>query len=208
MKTNVIMRRNLDGFDVLQRTEDGMFNANELAKQYFNSKGITRGREVSEFLKLDKTIEFINALHIEINDNTTKIVLSKRGKNGGTWMHPYLFIDFAMWINPTFKVKVIKFVYDELIKSRHEAGDTYPLLTSSIVKLNGHNFREVAIALQWIAYGKAGKNQRQTATESQLKILSDIQTKLAFAIDMGYITSFHDLMEAMRKIYFARHPKF
>lgn len=36
-------------------------------------------------------------------------------------MHPLLFIDFAMWLNPAFKVKVLKFVYDELIKFRNLA---------------------------------------------------------------------------------------
>ena len=41
------------------------------------------------------------------------------------WMHPYLFIKFAMWINSTFEVQVIKFVFDELISLRCDAGDNY-----------------------------------------------------------------------------------
>ena len=49
------------------------------------------------------------------------------------WMHPFLFIDFAMWINPTFKVTVIKFVYDELINYRNEAGDAYREMAITIV---------------------------------------------------------------------------
>ncbi|WP_297644192.1 hypothetical protein [uncultured Bacteroides sp.] len=28
-------------------------------------------------------------------------------------MNPLLFIKFAMWITPTFEVKVLRFVYDE-----------------------------------------------------------------------------------------------
>lgn len=39
-------------------------------------------------------------------------------------MHPMLFIDFAMWINPEFKYDVIKFVHDEMIRYRNEAGET------------------------------------------------------------------------------------
>ena len=39
------------------------------------------------------------------------------------WFHPYLFLDFALWINPEFKYTVIKFVYDQLIEYRHNAGD-------------------------------------------------------------------------------------
>jgi len=51
------------------------------------------------------------------------VYLKSRGKNGGTWMHPILFIDFAMWINPKFKVKVLKFLHDKLIKHRIDTGD-------------------------------------------------------------------------------------
>lgn len=44
------------------------------------------------------------------------VVLQSRGNNVGTIMHPLLFIDFAMWLNPAFKYDVLKFVYDELRK--------------------------------------------------------------------------------------------
>lgn len=47
-------------------------------------------------------------------------------------MHPLLFIDFAMWLNPAFKVKVLKFVYDQLIQYRNDAGDTYKEMAAQI----------------------------------------------------------------------------
>lgn len=28
---------------------------------------------------------------------------ANKGDNAGAWMHPILFVDFAMWINPKFK---------------------------------------------------------------------------------------------------------
>lgn len=202
------MTRTLNGIKVEQRT-DYMFNATGLAKEYAKSKKIRRGKEVSEFLRLDKTIEFIEALKVELESDTGNIVsVKKGGKEQGTWMHPYLFIDFAMWINPTFKVQVIKFVYDELIKSRNAAGDNYKTLSSSGVKLPGYDFREVAKALQWIVFNKTGKNLRQTATEEQLKELSETQTNLAFAIDMGYIPDYDSLIKAMRKMWNDKNRKF
>lgn len=64
--------------------------------------------------------------------------LKTRGKyNGGTWMHPYLFVKFAMWLNPRFEVKVVKFVYDQLIEYRHHAGDNYNVLARSIGRASG-----------------------------------------------------------------------
>jgi hypothetical protein len=201
MKTSVTMIRKMGDFEIHQRTKDGMFNATSLLKQYNNGK---RGKEVNAFLKNSSTIEFIESLQESEELDTRNIVSVCKGGNSnnqGTWMHPYLFIDFAMWINPKFKVSVIKFVYDELIKSRHNAGDNYRLLSESGVKLKGYNFSEVATAMNWIVFDKKGKNLRQTATQEQLKELSDIQTKLSFAIDMKYITSYPQLICEMQEMY-------
>lgn len=208
MKQNVVMIRKMGVYDVLQRSKDGMFNATELLKQH--NKGV-RGKEVSAFLKNNSTIEFINALQESENIDTRKIVsVNKGGKtsNQGTWMHPYLFIDFAMWINPTFKVSVIKFVHDELIKQRNDAGDNYVSLSASGMRLKGYDFIEVAKAMQWIIFGKTGKGLRQVATQDQLKELNDLQSKLSFAIDMGYIKTYPELINELRKIWNIKNTKF
>ena len=159
-------------------------------------------------MKLDKTSEFIEALELDYNDTTRKIVVTKMGKNGGTWLDPLLFIDFAMWLNPTFKVQVLKFVYDQLIINRNLAGTNSSLLSSSGVKLKGYNFSETAIALQWIVFGIKGKNLRQSATEEQLKELYELEQKLSFAIDMGYIKTYPELISELRKIWNIKNTKF
>lgn len=123
-------------------------------------------------------------------------------------MHPFLFIDFAMWINPKFKLSVIKFVYDQLIKQRNNAGDNYISLSASGVKLKGYDFREVAIAMQWIVFNKRGKNLRQTANEQQLQELNKLQSDLSFLIDNSYITSYSQLLKDMRKMYNKKYTKF
>ena len=123
-------------------------------------------------------------------------------------MHPYLFIDFALWINPKFKLQVIKFVYDELIKQRNDAGDNYISLSTSGVKLKGYNFREVATAMQWIVFNKVGKNLRQSATQEELKEMSELEKQLAYLIDNDYITSYKQLLSDMRKTYNKKYRKF
>jgi len=208
MKTNVIMNRSMSDFKVLQRTKDGFFDGNALLSQW--NKLNKKRRRINDFLESKSTLEFLEALNDELaNDEIPTMAYQlKKGRNtkkGRTkdevWMHPYLFIDFAMWINPKFKVQVIKFVYDELIKNRHSAGDNYKLLSASGVKLKGYNFSEVATAMQWIVFDKKGKNLRQSATQEQLKELSEIQTKLSFAIDMGYIKSYPKLISEMQEMY-------
>ncbi len=199
------MNRKMGNFDVFQRTSDGMFNATGLLKQYNGLESTKKKREVADFLRLDKTKEFIEALQDEYIDMGYPISIKKGGSNQGTWMNPLLFIDFSMWLNSKFKVKVLKFVYDELIKQRHDAGDNYKMLSAAGVKLEGYNFAEVAKAMQWVVYGKTGKNLRQSATEEQLKEVNELQTKLAFAIDMGYITSYQNLLTEIRKIWKQKH---
>jgi len=210
------MVRRMGSFEVLQRTKDGYFNANELLSQWNSNKSNTK-RQMLDFLNSKATGEFLNALNEEIaQSGFSDMALSiKKGRNtakGKTkdevWMHPYLFIDFSMWLNPKFKLSVIKFVYDQLIQQRNDAGDNYKSLATSVVKLKGYSFQEVAKALQWIVYNKTGKNLRQTATQEELQELNDIQTKLSFAIDMNYITSYSQLLGEMRKIYNNKYKKF
>jgi hypothetical protein len=207
MKTNKVMIRDMGGLDVHQRTKDGMFNATALLKQWSvknNSKKV-----IAHFFENKATEEFIQALGEDFTHRNSVYVKSRasRGTNAGTWMHPYLFIDFAMWLNPKFKVKVIKFVYDELIKQRHLAGDNYLKLSESGMKLKGYDFREVAIAMQYIVFGNKGKGLRQQASQEQLKELNDLQSKLSFAIDMRYIKTYSSLIAEMQKIWKLKYTK-
>ena len=80
-------------------------------------------------------------------------------------MHPYLFIDFAMWINPSFKYDVLKFVYDKMIDYRNKAGDAYKTLATNVQKLVGSNFMPIAMrrigeAINWIIFNCHEKDLR------------------------------------------------
>jgi len=198
MKTNQNMLRRIGEFEVYQRTKDGMFNATSLLKQW--NKG-ERGKEVNGFLKTNPTQEFIESLSKSENLNTNEIVLTTKGKNGGTWMHPYLFIDFAMWINPSFKLQVIKFVHDQLIEFRHGAGDNYRELSSAVMRLDNINYPNMARGLNYIVFGKHDKELRQNATEKQLEELQNLQKNLAFSVNTGLINSFDELIELMRRLW-------
>ena len=192
------MLRRIGEFEVYQRTKDGMFNATSLLKQW--NKG-ERGKEVNGFLKTNPTQEFIESLSKSENLNTNEIVLTTKGKNGGTWMHPYLFIDFAMWINPSFKLQVIKFVHDQLIEFRHGAGDNYRELSSAVMRLDNINYPNMARGLNYIVFGKHDKELRQNATEKQLEELQNLQKNLAFSVNTGLINSFDELIELMRRLW-------
>ena len=208
MKTSVIMTRRMGQFEVLQRTKDGMFNATALLNQWNRAAGMKK--EMNDYLRLQSTHDFLSALQSEFDfkDGNSPYLTSRGKYSGGTWMTPLLFIDFAMWLNPKFKVQVLKFVYDELIKCRTAAGDNYNVLAKSIASLPDVDYPKVARALNWIVFNKHELDIRNTATPQQLQDMDELQRKLAFSVDMGYIRSFPDLMNSMRRIYNRQHAKF
>lgn len=207
MKTNVVMKREMGDFIVFQRTKDGMFNATLLLKQWNEHSG--QKKQMNHFTSIKSTQEFIEALKEEGSiKQRNHVLIQRKGKNGGTWMHPFLFIDFAMWINPTFKLQVIKFVYDQLILYRHKAGDNYRSLASSAAVFPDVNYPHLAKALNWIVFNRHEKGIRQVATPEELKELQLLEEQLAFAIDAGYIKTFDNLISDMRKLYHKKHDKF
>lgn len=216
----MIMKRPMGQFEVLQRTSDGFFDGNALLSQWNKTPGNPQ-RAMARFFNSEGVKEFMDALKEDVSHSAKmqygdiQIVIETKGRNtksGKTkdqvWMHPYLFIKFAMWINPKFELQVIKFVYDELIKNRHLAGDNYNVLTSAISTLPDSDYRQVATAIQWIVFGKTGKNLRQVATQEQLKEISDIEEKLAFSINMGMVRNQEELIKLLRKMWYDKYRKF
>lgn len=122
MKTNQLMTRKIGDYEVFQRTKDGMFNATTLLQAWNKATG--EKKEITKFFENDNTKEFLDALVKEENLDTqnSAYVKSKArlDRGGGTWMHPILFMKFAMWLNPRFEVQVIKFVYDQMLRYRDE----------------------------------------------------------------------------------------
>lgn len=200
-------------FKVVQRTKDGFFNATSLLKQW-NEKALSE-RKLSNFFASDKTEEFIKTIMERENLHTPKMVYVKskasRGENAGTWMHPMLFIDFAMWINPSFKYDVLKFVYDEMIKFRNEAGDAYKELGSAVSKIVSKDFMQKAMpkigeALNWIIFNGHEKLLRnKNGEEKSLRELWQLERKVADLINEGFITSYDNLIAYLRNQYQKRN---
>lgn len=136
MKTNQILVRGNSAF--VQRTKDKYFNATALSnawnsdsnKELRESKGY-KLRKLSSYKENDSMKEFEAQLKKE---GIEKPMISTRGKGGATWMHPKLFIDFAMWVSVEFKSIAIDYVLDGLINSRNNAGDYYNEMTAAIIE--------------------------------------------------------------------------
>lgn len=211
-------------FSVEQRTRDGMFNATALLRQWNESVG--EKKEIKKFFENQNTKEFISALIEEENLDGEKSAYVKskasRGNNAGTWMHPILFVKFAMWLNPRFEVKVIKFVYDQMIAYRNEAGDAYRELSMAVAKIVEPNFMQSAMKQLAQAINYCVFNEHETAIrnkhgeESKMRQLFELERKVASLIDEGFITKFDSVIEYLRnqwrrvntpKVFLAKETK-
>lgn len=216
MVTNQIMTRKMGAFDILQRTKDGFFNATMLIKQW-NNQSATERKMDNYFAKAD-TDTFIQTIMRRENLHTPKLVYVKskasRGDSAGTWMHPLLFIDFAMWINPEFKYDVLKFVYDQMIKFRNDAGDAYRELSSAIASISSKvdmpaRMQKLAEAINYVVFAEHYPNIRNDhGSETEMQDLLNMEKKLADLVNDGFIINFDDLIEYLRKQWLKRRtPK-
>lgn len=221
MKTSVDMNRRMGNFIVTQRTKDGYFDASYLLQQW-NMVEVNPKREMKRFLDSPKTLSFIQEIynqesHIaEMRNGDFQVVIITRGKNTSSgknpdkvFMHPYLYLDFAMWLSSEFKYHVIKFVYDELIEYRHAAGLGNNDLMDAISRTWKINFppiyQKINIALNFIVFGRNYNGIRNSASVEQLKDLRDMQKIFAYNILTGLICDIHTLKIQLQKEYVRRH---
>lgn len=186
MTTNVILTRRLSSFDLLQRTSDKYFNATKFLEAF--NKGTGRNKNLNDFWVNKTTKDFIEVLQKDMISNygdshDLKSYTTTRGNNGGTWMHPYLFMKFCFWLSPEIELMAIKFIYDNLIDFRMQAGDHYKEMCEAIatryLEIRGEKadplvFIEEANRLNILVFGNP-KGQRNQASEEQLNLMNMLQ---------------------------------
>jgi len=226
MKTNQIMvsqDRELFGVMIRQETKTSMLNLSDLREAYTHGR-VLRGWSDKRIEDIFQSIDnherlyyllekqdFVNTgitvFMEEMKKSPTKTLkkygvykTTGRGENKSTWCNPYIWVLVAMEMNPELYANVVSWLTDKLILNRIEAGNFYKGFTDSIREWNP-NYPKIAYALNQIVFGKHEIGIRNNATEDELKLLTDIQKKLSFAIDMGYINNEGKLLEEMRVLY-------
>lgn len=131
MQTPQILQRDFNGCSIRQNHLTKMFNANDLMNA-FKLSNPTTSKSVVRYTDNESTKEFIETLIHREGIGLHLVITTKRGLGGGTWMHPYLFLDFAMWLSPDFKLIAIKWIYDNLCLLRDTAGEEFKELNSVI----------------------------------------------------------------------------
>lgn len=122
-------------------------------------------------------------------------------------MHPILFVKFAMWLNPRFEVQVIKFVYDQMLKYRNDAGDAYKELGAAISKIVSKKFMHAAMckiakAINYVVFNEHEHEMRNKhGEESKQYELFSMERQVAMLINDGFLHSYDQVIEYLRKKY-------
>lgn len=234
MKTNVVLKsedRILYGTTIKQETKTGFLNLSDLQKAYDqeafkNGWSIKRIENVLASKDNHERIYYIlekqgvinTGIHVfmEMVQDETPTKLLKKLKAYKTtgarqtktsWCNPYIWVLIALEMNPKFYAEVVTWLTDSLIINRIEAGNFYRALSASISKFNpnGNQYKELAKALNYVVFNRHETAIRDTANSKQLKELEDLEKKMSFAIDMGYIKSFDVLLEELRKVWRSKY---
>ena len=229
MKSNVVMKsedRTLFGSIVRQETKTGMLSISDLGEIAAKRNAIMGYsiKNINELIQrkdnLDR-IYFILKKEGRINYDITKFIeeveangitrtLKKFGawKTTGarhtkaTWADPYVWMLVALELSPEIYGTAITWLTDQLIKNRIEAGNFYNKMTKELHKLSYKiDYSAVARAINYIVFNRHELAIRNTATQHQLKEIEDIEKKVAFVLNMGFVTNFDGLIKMLRAMY-------
>ena len=177
-------------------TEDAWFNATEVADKH--------KRRVTDWLYNSETQHYLAALAEMLKVPKEHLLKTRRGRYGGTWMHPRLAVAFARWLDVRFGVWCDDQIYQILSghhvhydwkKLRHEATASYKVM-GQILQLTrqrlgktcaSHHYSNEARMINWALTGEIGKIDRDGLSSGDLDLLAKLENMDTVLIGCGAI---------------------
>ena len=132
MTGNHIMLRDLNGVSIKQRTKDSFISATDLLRAGNRARAADGlpTKDLRDYFTMQQTDEFIEA--VKAAERITLVKAATRGRNGDTWVHPMVALDFALWISPRLKVAVYGWVLDNLMRLRVGSAESFKEMNKAI----------------------------------------------------------------------------
>lgn len=185
MTTEVIIKRKFNNSEIRQSSKTGYFCASDMvnAGNKWRFTNDLKQFNYSQWLKNPTTVKFIKALE---NETGEKAIIKGNAKNSLSWIHPFLFIDLALAIGPALKVKVYRWIYDDLIKYRNDSGDSYKKMCGALYLTisNKSKFEDEIKDFVVKIRDECDVEDWQTATQEQLKLRDKIHENIALLSDI------------------------
>lgn len=151
-------------------------------------------KRLNKWMELKSTKELI--LLTDTPDSGYRSIITKKGGIGqGTFSCEDLAIDFAMWLDPVFKLKVLRsyrqqgdFIQD-WNRSRIASSLANKLITEAIEQVKEdpkpHHYSNEAKMINKIVFGRHEKDIRDLASNNELELLNKLQSYNAAYIEIG-----------------------
>jgi hypothetical protein len=146
---NALIPHTIDGHVVGQRITDGYVNATAMCK--------AAGKRWNNYWQNDTSQDFAAELEADTGIPVSELIQSVKGgfpELQGTWVHPHVAINLAIWLSPRFAVQVAKWVYEWLTRGAPQPAVALPFhlrryVTNSPNVPRGHFsvLQEMTIAL-------------------------------------------------------------
>lgn len=170
---------------------DGWFNATQAAAQF--------GRRVDKWMENVDTQDYISALCEISNTPKSGYLKTKRGANGGTWLHPKLAVHFARWLDTRFaiwcdeQIDALLRGNDDRHRLRHEAASSFKVLSAMLMltrqdsgkATEPHHYANEARLVNWALCGEFQKLERDSLSDAELALLAFLEQRNAVLIGRG-----------------------
>lgn len=183
MVTEVIMQRELLGDFVRQKSKSGFFNANDLMRvgNKWRANNGLKIANIQNYFKQDGTKEFMSSVESKYGIIKT----SNKGRNGEIWIHPLIFIDLALWLNPKLKIEVYEWLFDNLLMYRNDSGDSFKKMCGALlIRANKTDFVSNIQKLCKLIQVECGVSDWNNATQEQLRLRDRIHENIALLADV------------------------
>lgn len=185
-----LIQANFDG-QAMQFNSDGWFNATAAAEKF--------GKRVQHWFDNQETAAYISKLNNRISGD---LVIAKRGKNGGTWLHPKLAVFFARWLDVDFAIWCDEQI-DIIIRgtpeqvnwkqTRHQAAVSFNVMCSMLEmsrkhdgkETEAHHYMNEARLVNWAFCGEFVSIDRTQLGAKDLDLLAKLEVQNTMMIARG-----------------------
>lgn len=178
--------------EMMQFNEIGWFNATAAADRF--------GKDLSNWVRSVDAVSYVDALK---SVNNTDYVITKKGRNGGTWLHPDLAVVFARWLDVRFAVwcdqQIKSIIYGtpeqtDWKRVRHEAASSYKVMSAMLDmkrQLDGKetkpfHYANEAKLVNWALTGEFKPVDRDSLTDHDLDLLAKLEELNSVLIGQGF----------------------
>jgi hypothetical protein len=175
-------------------TAEGWFNATTASEKY--------GKRPVDWLSLETTQDYLAALSSYLKCEKSSLLKTRRGNNGGTWLHPKLAVAFSRWLDADFGVWCDMQI-DGIIRGqtdwkrvRHEASATFKVMNSILQQVRAesgkdtvsYHYSNEVLLINWVLKSERSSIDRQALDYAQLDLLAKLEERNAVLIgrDVAY----------------------